>query len=274
MCHHDGFQSNIDRSKFSANVKFTSRDILTGWGRVSVINAGLLAIQELMESTEADWFVLLSAADYPIAPADKLIEFLGDSTVDAYMDVRPLHTPSAQIAATDGTHNTGLDHFSSPGNVIIKSKFYLSPEIWLPIIRSSPRLRLGRFTFRPSMIKSSIRKRGINIYYGDHWFMANRRAARILTDDSPIKRFLLRHYRFRAQVDESFYQTMLMSSGQLSICLDNKRFVRWNGGGAHPALLSSSDMSDAFQSGSFFARKFAIDSAALDCIDHKLALQE
>lgn len=270
VCHHDSSQSPIDAALFPDNVRLTSRSFTTGWGRSSVVHAGILAIQELFEHFAPDWFVLLSASDYPIATAGKVRSFLSKSTCDAFVDARDLFIQAPTPAKIVGNNSPTLRHFDSAANFKIKHRLYLATEIWIPIVRRKPRLRLGRYTIRLPFVGAAAKRGKINVYYGDHWLMGNARAARTIYEDSQNKTFLLNHLKHRANADECYYQSILLNDSALTVCRDAKRFTEWNGGGAHPMLLTDAQFDDISRSGSFFARKFEKNSSVIDRIDREL----
>jgi hypothetical protein len=270
-CHHDFSQAPLDATLFPSNVRFVVPSYRTGWGRWSVVEGGLKAIQLLYEDGGPNWFFLLSAADYPIRKPSAVLEELASTPFDAFSDARPLLPAVAGSADIQGHFNPKLAHFSTEKNQTLKRTFYRSPQFWMPIIRRVPRWRPGKLTYRPDFPSPFHPYRnGIACLYGDHWFTANRKAARVLLEQSPLRQALSRHLRHRSAVDETFYQTVLCNHSALSICRDNRRFAEWNGGGAHPMLLGEAQLGEALASGAFFARKFAAGSPLLDRIDELL----
>lgn len=268
-CHHDDGQSLIDKSRFPSNVDFVEPHLKTAWGTWPVVAAGLSALRLLYERATPDWFVLLSAADYPVMPAGKVLQELGSSPFDAYVDAQPIGDGRAR-ADLHCERNLQLKHFDTPANRLLKWHFYLGAELWFPIIRRKPRLRLGRYTLRLPFEGSHPYKNGFTCFYGDHWFTANAKAAGILLSPTSEHLRLQQHLRMRSQADESYYQTVLCSAPNLSLCLDNKRFAEWNGGGAHPMELTNSELPAALASGAHFARKFTPKAAVLHSIDQVL----
>jgi hypothetical protein len=172
-----------------------------------------------------------------------------------------------------GVPNPKLDHFATEKNLQIKRRFYLSTEYWLPVLRLRPRIRIGRYTYRPNWEGSHPFSANYSCYYGDHWFTGNRRAARALLQSDECQQKLKRHYRYRTQPDESFYATVLANTPGLTLWRDNKRFAEWNGGGAHPMVLSGSQVEEALASGAFFARKVVAGSEFVRRIERSLAVQ-
>ena len=267
--HHDLSQSAFDTSKLPRNVGLVTPFIRTGWGKFSVVQAFQAALKLLYASDGPDWFCLLSGADYPAARADVVLKELELANCDAFLDVHQLDNvrPQARVV---GTWNPSLDHLETPSQYKTKDRFYNKAQLWLPLIRSCPRLRLGRHTFHLPLEGRRPYSEHFGLFWGDHWFTANRRAAKALLAPTTDRRRLERHLKRRAFPEETYYQTVLCSSRGLTICRDNKRFAVWNGGGAHPMTLTQAEVPAILASGAHFARKFAPNSPALDALDHVL----
>ncbi len=268
--HHDFGQSVLDKSCFRSGIYWVEDWVNTGWAKWSLVEGALKAFRLLYERTNAEWFFLLSTADYPVCSAEKTREELAAATVDAFVDARPLISGTKGAADFVGNRNDKLSHFDSIGNRTIKRRFYCSPQWWLPIIRFKPRMRLGKLTYRPPFDGNHPFKNGITCFYGDQWFTANRRAVMALLEPSPLNIQLQRHYRNRTQSDESYYATLLGNTKGLKISLDNRRYAEWNGGGAHPMELTTAEIPAAISSNAFFARKLGNTPAPIKQIDDHL----
>ena len=269
-CHHDFSQAALDTDVFPGNVHFVRPSFRTGWGTFPVVEAGLAALSLLYEKADPDWFFHLSAADYPVMPAARVRQELRRSGVDAYVDARALAGHEGE-ARRIGQDNPKLTHFDLPSNVRLKWLFYFGRQLWIPIIRRKPRWRIGRHTFRPALEARHPFRDGFACFYGDHWYTANRRAARLLLNPTSDHLRLQRHLCMRPQADECYYQTVLCNAAELAVDRDNRRFAEWNGGGAHPVVLTDAQLEEARLSGAHFARKFKADSPVLERLDALLA---
>ena len=268
-CHHDFGQSPFAKEGFEENVFFVEPYVNTGWAKWSLVQATLEAISLLYSKAEPEWFVLLSAADYPIMRGSEVKRMMFESDCDAFLDARPLDAANASCIVK-GSQNPKLNHFNSADNRRIKRRFYKSREFWLPIIRLRPRLRLGRVTYRPPW-EASHPYIDWPCFYGDFWFCGNAKVAEILMHPTNKHLELRKHLSRRTQTDETYFSTVLLNEVSLTICLDNKRFAEWNGGGAHPMFLEELQVSEMIASGAFFARKFRLGAASLDKVDAVLA---
>lgn len=271
-CHHDFGQVPLDRSAFPSNVRFVQPWVATGWGKWSVVRAFLRALAMLYQGGHEDpeWFVLLSGADYPIAPADAVLGELRESGCDAFMDVHqidPLPVPATLV----GDVNPLLRHLDSEVSKRLKSRFYLARQFWLPVLRRDPRWRPGRMVVRLPQTRHGFFTPRFGLWWGEHWFTGNRRVAGILLHPTPAHLALQRYLRWKICPDEAYYHTVLCNTPGLVIQRDNKRFVDWSNGGAHPKTLTVADLPRARVSGAHFARKIGEDGATADAADALLA---
>ena len=269
--HHDAHQAPLDTSSYRGGILWVEDSVRTGWGKWSVVEGALKAFRLLYDNSDVDWFFHLSAADYPVCPGERTRTELARATVDAFVDARPLIAGQGAAAEMTGNLNIQLTQFDTAGNRLRAQRFYRSPQWWLPIIRFTPRLRIGRWTYRPDIDINHPFKDGVTCFYGDHWFTANRKAVAALLEPSPLNRALQRHYRARVLPEESYYATLLANTPGLRICLNNRRFAEWNGGGAHPMVLTTNQIPDIVASNAFFARKFDGGNSVTKKIDAYLA---
>lgn len=266
--HHDLSQSALDAGKLPPNVRLVTPHIRTGWGKISVVRAFLKGLRLLYADEGPDWFCLLSGADYPAAPSEVVLNELRNASCDAFLDVHRLDEtrPKARLV---GRWNPSLHHLETPTQYETKDRFYNKAQLWLPLVRNHPTLRLGRHTFYLPFNGRGPYSEDFGLLWGDHWFTANRRAAKSLLARTYAHRALERHLKRRAFPEETYYQTLLGNDPDLTICRDNKRFALWRGG-SHPLTLTDAEVPAILGSGAHFARKFAASSRALDLLDQEL----
>jgi hypothetical protein len=88
-CHHDFSQSHLDVRGLPATFRLVQPYRKTGWGDFSLVETTLLALRLLYQTNQPpDWFAVLSGADYPIKPAEKIFEDLQMTAADALMRYR------------------------------------------------------------------------------------------------------------------------------------------------------------------------------------------
>jgi len=297
--HHDIGQSPLRQDDFPSDVQFVSPHVKTRWGKFSLVVAALRALELLYRNATPDWFVLLSAADYPTMPAQKVLEDLGTSGVDALLDYRevpklsdPRHKITYRLSISRYSaslvssrfdppyptpENPVLKHLILPQNLELAWRRYIAFNVWCPIIRSGP--RIGRYTmylpfdgwrlpFTPDF----------KCFYGDQWFAGNHKVAEILLNPTDKHMQLRRHLRSRNDVsDECYYQTVLGNAVGLRISRATRRFADWSEsagglqGRAHPKVLGLDHLPAIIASKAHFARKFSPESPVLDEIDRMLS---
>ncbi|MFK3891653.1 beta-1,6-N-acetylglucosaminyltransferase [Sphingomonas sp. NPDC079357] len=273
-CHHDHAQCPIDVSAFPGNVRFVEPSIRTGWAKWSVVRGFFAALRLLYDHAAPDWFVLMSASDYPIRRAEAVRDELVKLGADALIDYRQIGDTADSATARFGPRNPELDQFESDGNRRLKRSHYEGAEIWLPMLRFNDggrRVRPGRFTVHlPFATPFGPFSRSFPCFYGDHWFTGNARVARLLLHPTPQHLKLQQHLTMRSCPDECYFQTVLCNEPDLTLVRDNRRYAQWNGGGAHPQLLTEGDLGAICASNGHFARKFAHGAPVLDRIDAML----
>ncbi|GAA4222744.1 hypothetical protein GCM10022253_31940 [Sphingomonas endophytica] len=273
-CHHDSAQCPIDKGAFPGNVRFVEPSIRTGWAKWSVVRGFFAALRLLYDHAAPDWFVLMSASDYPIRRAEAVRADLAALGADALIDYRQIGDTVESAAARFGPRNPELDQFESNANRRLKRSHYEGAEIWLPMLRFNDggrRVRPGRFTIHlPFATPFRPFSRDFPCFYGDHWFTGNMRVARLLLNPTPQHLKLQKHLTMRSCPDECYFQTVLCNEPGLKLVRDNHRYAQWNGGGAHPQLLTDADLDAIRASNAHFARKFAQGAPVLDRIDAML----
>ena len=73
--HHDFTSCDLPSALITSNILMVTPHIRTEWGKFSLLDAMIMALQLLFSSQQPDWFVLLSGSDYPIKSASKISRF-------------------------------------------------------------------------------------------------------------------------------------------------------------------------------------------------------
>ena len=259
-CHHDFTQCNFPIDALTENVSLVSPHLQTGWGRFSIVDAMLLALQSLFESRDPpEWFILLSGADYPIKSANQILNDLSSSRYDA-------HIHHEQIS---------FERYERYWQELCYKR-YCVKKFTIPFVSRQLRLTRRVITLSHPWLTASFIPFSDNFhcFAGEHWFSANSRAARCLLNYHNTKPSLATHYRkledFGAIIpDESYYQTILCNQKDLKISGNPWRYIFWSDDGVGPKTLGLEDMPNLLASNAHFARKFDIeeDRAILDELD-------
>jgi hypothetical protein len=265
--HHDFRQCSLKTQDFPFEVKFVMPSIATRWGHFSLVMATLRALKLLYDHATPEWFVFLSASDYPVMSADKVLEDLSSSGFDALLDYRevPADGDYSNVAIAE---NTALNFRSSPALMELAFRRYIGVNVWFPIVRNGP--RIGRHTIYTS-IKDWRAPFGqqFKCFCGDQWFAGNVKVANLLLQPTKTHLALQSYLRFRTCGDECYFHTVLANTQSLSISRATRRFAIWDGG-TGPRLLKMEDLQAIIASNAYFARKLSPNTPVLDECDRML----
>ena len=258
-CHHDFSQSHLDVCDLPDTFRLVQPHRKTGWAEFSIVEATLLAMRLLYQTDQPpDWFAVLSGADYPIKPAEKILQDLRETSADALMRYRLID--GSALKHTWQRHCLRRYHRWSWRLQFGKPPLGFEKTFRLPWYLSGPWLPFSR-KFR--------------CFAGSHFFTANARCAEHLLAATPQQRRLARHYATVFCPEESFFQCLLCNAQQLRVVNDYYRHIDWSNGGLHPKTLTCDDLPELTASPAHFARKFDIqqDAAVLDRLDELILRQ-
>lgn len=267
--HHDFSQTALNKAMFPANVRFIERWLQTSWGSIAVVDAVAEAIRLLYEFADPDWFVSLSATDYPIQTAETILRELAASRVDLYLDSRRIFDPGGAFV----NEKLGAESFRHPRFQQFAHRRYVA----IPLLSGKAARRLRTPVEKWCLRSEALSKRltpfdgTVECYAGDAWFTANRRTARFLLEETPLRHRLRRHYASRSVPEESFWHTMIGNEPSLRSSMDNKRFTDWTNCYAHPRTLGRDDFAALLASSHHFARKMKFDPEMLRDLDEAVA---
>ena len=269
VCHHDFSQCpGLDVSRFPANVSFVENFVHTRWGKISVVEAGLLGMRTMCERRDVpDWIVLFSGADYPVRPPRLVLNELYSQPYDAYLSHQSLeyHPHLFDKEEIDcSPHDTRW----------VRKAYdrYVAVRLFYPAIRNA-RPAVGRLFVRNPRLLRWFHSVGASVqcYGGDTWFTVNHKAACYLASETPAHRALLRYFAKRPIPEEAVFQTILCNNPDLRLSPHNKHYADWSNDDAHPRALSLGHIHQIVASGAHFARKFLQDDPVLDYFDSILA---
>ncbi|XP_070811439.1 LOW QUALITY PROTEIN: xylosyltransferase 1 [Pituophis catenifer annectens] len=177
------------------NVRVTSWRMATIWGGASLLSTYLQSMQDLLEMKDWPWdfFINLSAADYPIRTNDQLVAFLS-----RYRNMNFLKSHGRDNARF--IRKQGLDRLF----------LECDTHMWRLGDRKIPE--------------------GITVDGGSDWFLLNRKFVEYITfstDDLVTK--MKQFYSFTLLPAESFFHTVLENSPHCDTMVDNNlRITNWN----------------------------------------------
>lgn len=271
VIHHDYSQCHLDPALLPGQVRIVEKWIPTSWGKLSIVQAFLAALELLQRSAAPEWTISLSAADYPIKSAEAILGDLRSTSADGFMDFREISKGSQEPADA----RSPAANYKRPEWKASAYERYVS----LSVVPYSVRKYIG-YKDRCIYVSGDIVTRlltpfprGYRPFGGDTWITINRRAAKALLADSDAKRALMKHYQRRAIPDESYYHTALLNYPELAFENNNRRFSIWPEGAAHPKLLDVADIPAMVHSDAHFARKCPCDPLFYAAVDAQVEAQ-
>lgn len=226
------------------NVKMiTKANLVTYRGPTMVANTLHAAAVLLREGGDWDWFINLSASDYPLVTQDDL-----------------LHTFSflpRDLNFIDHTSNIGWKEFQRAKPIIIDPGLYMSQKqdvFWIPQRRSVPT--------------------AFKLFTGSAWMALSRSFIDYCIwgwDNLP--RTILMYYANFLSSPEGYFHTVICNAKEFSNTTVNHdlHYIAWdNPPRQHPHYLTSRDMKGMVNSNAPFARKFRREDPVLDKVDSDL----
>jgi Core-2/I-Branching enzyme len=247
-CHHDFSKCDLPED-IASNISFVHPHLQTGWGKFSIVEATLHALQLMYEAPNApDWFILLSGADYPIKPAQQILHDLGSSPYD-------VHAEHEQIS---------YNNYERSWQELCYKR-YCTVKFPIPFLNRKLQLVKRHLTLKHPLLTAPFLPFSENFrcFAGAQWFSANRKAAKYLIEFHDRNSVLADHYRrsdpHMIVPDESYCHTIFCNAPHLKISQNYWRYIDWSDPIVNPKTLVLDDLSKIQASSAHFARKFDID---------------
>lgn len=226
------------------NVRVVVRsNLVTYRGPTMVSNTLHAAAILLKEGGEWDWFINLSASDYPLVTQDDLLHTFS--------------TVPRELNFIEHTSDIGWKEYHRARPVIIDSGLYSlnkSDLFWIPQKRSMPT--------------------AFKLFTGSAWTMLSRPFMEYLLwgwDNLP--RIVLMYYANFLSTPEGYFHTVICNAEEFWNTTVNHdlHFISWdNPPKQHPHVLTLNDYQNMVDSNAAFARKFRWNEPVLDKIDSEL----
>ncbi|CAN8288156.1 unnamed protein product [Cochlearia groenlandica] len=234
-------------SKMGNVYMITKANLVTYTGPTMVSNTLHACAILLKRNADWDWFINLSALDYPLVTQDDLIYSF--STLDRNLNF------------IEHTNDLGWKFKHRAMTIIVDPGLFSlnkSTLLWSP--------KPGRSL--PTAFK---------LYTGSAWMVLSRAFVEYMIwgwDNLP--RTLLMYYTNFVSSPEFYFHTLICNVPEFSKTAVNHdlHYISWDKPPRqHPRLLSLRDMGPMIASGSAFGRKFVINDKALDKVDMELLMR-
>ncbi|XP_055827563.1 beta-glucuronosyltransferase GlcAT14A-like [Solanum dulcamara] len=229
--------------KFKNVRMITKANLVTYRGPTMVANTLHAAAILLKKGGEWDWFINLSASDYPLVTQDDLIHAFS-------------HLPR-DLNFIDHTSDIGWKEFQRAKPIIIDPGLYMNKKsdvFWITQRRSVPT--------------------AFKLFTGSAWMALSRPFVDFCIwgwDNLP--RTVLMYYANFISTPEGYFHTVICNAQEFRNTTVNSdlHFISWdNPPKQHPHYLTLDDMQKMVDSNAPFARKFHQDDPVLDKIDNEL----
>jgi glycosyltransferase involved in cell wall biosynthesis len=271
--HHDFGKAALDTSAFPSNVRFVQQWVNSGWGTIGVVDSFMAALRLLYGSGlnwgDPDWFVSLSAADYPIQTAEHILQTLSETEADGFLDAREIRASASQFSTA---RPGGSFPFAQPRYLDLAFRRYMA----IPYVPYTLARRFNLPAERYCLTSPWLVRRltpfhdGYRCYAGDAWMTMRRQVANLILANDSTWRRLHRHFASRPSPEEAIYHTYLRNRSDIRLVPDNLRYTDWRGEHAHPRTLQLQDIPLLLRSRKHFARKFPDDSGLLEQLDERV----
>jgi hypothetical protein len=261
--NHNPDRSALDPAPFPADIRWVRPAMSMGWGVWATVEATLAALRLLYPDGHGPAYtVLLSEADYPVAPPDRVLADLRAGGADAYIDARPVH-PWRRDPAVDRPLGLGVND-GGPNQEVCFRRYYSTTYRVLGV----------RVRIRSPLLATFLApfSRVFRCWAGEHWWTLGRRAVEHLLRAHVERPEVARWFAARHVPEEAYVHTIVCNAADLRIAHHSFRYVDWTSRAPSPRILGEADVPRIVSSGAHFARKFAADSIALDTLDRALGL--
>ncbi|XP_072960027.1 beta-glucuronosyltransferase GlcAT14A-like [Typha angustifolia] len=226
------------------NVRVVSRaNLVTYRGPTMVANTLHAAAILLKEGGDWDWFINLSASDYPLVTQDDLLYVLSSLP--------------RQLNFLEHTSDIGWKEYQRAKPVIIDPGLYSlqkSDVFWVTEKRSVPT--------------------AFKLFTGSAWMMLSHQFMEFcLWGWDNLPRTVLMYYANFLSSPEGYFHTVICNAPEFRNTTVNHdlHFISWdNPPKQHPHFLTLDDFSSMISSNAPFARKFGRDDPVLDKIDKEI----
>ncbi len=212
------------------------------WGGYSLVDAELRGIEALLEmNKDWDFFINLSAQDFPIKSQQYISEFLSLNIGKDFMKLS-----DQNLVRPDTMHRIENYVTESADEVIMGEPVQKRPFL-----------------------------DGVTPYIGNQWMILSRKFCEFVSHSPEVDRFK-EFYQNTLIADEGFFQTVIMNTSyNATLVNDDKRAIDWIPMGTiklRPRDFTAEDAAFLKISDDLFARKFdeTVDSEILNILDAHL----
>jgi hypothetical protein len=268
LIHHDKNSGTFPAAELAGlpRVALVEDPVRVHWGTFSQVEAVLRSMRQLRRSdARFDWLVLISGQDYPARPIAEFERMLADSDADAFLTYDKILPSDRHLNDRYRFHYRRILGGPLPRLLRAKELYERVFNRVQPFVRiqTGPRGTFVGLRARPSIVDLSM-----PIYKGSQWWTITHQAFDVILDTIEQKPEFVQRYQGTLIPDESFFQTLILNSPQLTAANLSLHYVDWRLGKASPAFLNRDDLWSIRNSKRWFARKIGTNDGGLrDTLD-------
>lgn len=231
------------------------------WGRISQVHAALHLLNYAVKNSSSGYYWLISGQDFPLYPIDGILEYLHKNKGKEFVDLMA----ECRIGQKRETEYDRRITLYYPEWMIERSlTMRVLKKVW---IKTAGGIRKTNRLFRRSLPK------GLTFGHGSCWWCIDRNLAEWVLNKVETEPEIMNFYRNVLCSDESFMQTMLLSSPYSEQAMPYLHYVDWSENGNSPRNLVLEDLGRMAESGKFMARKFDPETASdlIQLLERRLA---
>ena len=227
-----------------ANFTKIERNYKCSWGGYSVAK-GTFSLLKKAFSQGNEYFVLISAQDFPVKTNEQIFNFFLENRGKSYINII-----SKEQVKVEPLVN--YDNFLNRFTFIHVPK--IVPSNIFEKVSCSFKARFRKLQKKYLFLRFSVPD---NIYAGENWFNLHRDEVSDLLKEYKKSIFLRLRLSLGLSMEEVLPHTLLMRNLNVDKWVnDSLRFTIWKSGTSHPENLTYENLNEAISSNELFARKF------------------
>lgn len=246
--------SGIDTNGKAVTFVPDEKRIDVKWGTFSQVEATLSLLDVAMGQNNYDYYCLISGQDFPTVSANELVSSLRDNSPTNYVNF-----------FTSKNHGAGKSTNYDKRNEIVFKEWMFGRGLFYRILRRSWVQITGGYSHTFAIFK---RKNVCNLpfYFGSSWWCLTGDTVKYIMSYIKEHSEYIAFFKKSSCSDESFFQTLVMSSPFSNDLSDYLHYVDWSEGKSNPKILTSADLDTVFRSGKPLARKIdtGVDKNIID----------
>lgn len=231
------------------------------WGKVSQVHAALHLLNYAVKNSSSGYYWLISGQDFPLHPVDDILNYLHENNGREFVDLMA----ESRIGEKKESEFDRRITLYYPEWMINRSLLMRTvKKIW---IKTAGGIRRTNRIFCRSL------PAGLSFGHGSCWWCIDRNLAEWVLNKVEKEPEILSFYRNVLCADESFMQTMLLSSPYAEQASPYLHYVDWSANESSPKNLVLEDFNQMVESGKFMARKFDPELASdlIELLERRLA---